>query len=145
MKDISRSYSNMTLRYLQHRGIQFTQRAETPSIRKVRRLPRLPSQRHKRILFNTITQHTLGDDQRIPACVLSHFCRVRLFAIPWTVAHQAPLSMGFSRQEYWSRLPCPPAGDLHDAGIERASLTSPAFSGGFFTTRATWEAPKASM
>ena len=48
-------------------------------------------------------------------CALSH---VRLFAIPWTVAHQAPLSMGFFRQEYWSRLPFPSPGDLPDAGIE---------------------------
>ena len=44
--------------------------------------------------------------------------RVRLFEIAWTVAHQAPLSMGFSRQEYWSGLPCPPPGDLPDPGIE---------------------------
>ena len=44
-------------------------------------------------------------------CVLSHFSCVRLFATPWTVAHQAPLSTGFSRQGYWSGLPCPPPGD----------------------------------
>ena len=43
-------------------------------------------------------------------CVVSHFSHVRLFATPWTVARQAPLSMGFSRQEYWSGLPCPPPG-----------------------------------
>ena len=43
-------------------------------------------------------------------CVLSHFSRVQLLATLWTVAHQAPLSMGFSRQEYWSGLPCPPPG-----------------------------------
>ena len=53
------------------------------------------------------------------------FSRVRLFAAPWTIAHQAPLSMEFSRQEYWSRLPCPPPGDLPDPGIEHMSLTSP--------------------
>ena len=41
------------------------------------------------------------------ARVISHFSCVRLFATPWTIAHQAPLSMGFSRQEYWSGLPCP--------------------------------------
>ena len=46
--------------------------------------------------------------------------------LPWTVAHQAPLSMGFSRQEYWSGLPCPPPGDLLDPGMEPASLVSPA-------------------
>ena len=50
--------------------------------------------------------------------VLSHFNCVRLCAIPWTVAHQAPLPMGFSRQEYWSGLPSPPPGDLPDPGIE---------------------------
>ena len=53
---------------------------------------------------------------------------------PWTVAHQVPLSMGFSRQEYWSRLPFLTPGDLPDARIEPASLASPALAGGFFTT-----------
>ena len=70
-------------------------------------------------------------------CVLSHISQ-QLFATPWTVAHQAPLSMGFSRQEYWSGLPCPPPEDLPDLGIEP---TSPALAGGFFTTHDTWEAP----
>ena len=51
-------------------------------------------------------------------CVLSHFSHVRLSATPWTVAHQAPLSMGFSRQEDWSGLPCPSPGDLPNPGIE---------------------------
>ena len=73
------------------------------------------------------------------SCVLSVFTRVRLLVTPWTVAHQAPLSMGFSRQEYWSGLPCPPPGDLPDPGIETVSLTSPALAG-FFTASATWEA-----
>ena len=54
--------------------------------------------------------------------VLSCFSRVWLFATLWTVAHQAPLSMGFSREEYWSGLPCPPPGDLLDLGIEPKSL-----------------------
>ena len=63
-----------------------------------------------------------------------------LFATPWTVARQAPLSMGFSRQESWSGLPCPPAGDLPYLEIEPTSLTSPALAGGFFATSATWEA-----
>ena len=58
----------------------------------------------------------------------------------WTVACQAPLSLGFSRQEYWSGLPCPPAGDLPDPGIKPASPMSPAVAGGFFTSRAAWEA-----
>ena len=61
------------------------------------------------------------------ACVLSHFSRVWLFGTPWTVAHQAPLSMGFSRQEHWSGLPCPSPGDLPNIGIEPAS---PALAGG---------------
>ena len=60
------------------------------------------------------------------------FSRVQLFAILWTVALQAPLSMRFSRQEYWSGLPCPPPGDLPDPGITFVSLRSPALVGGFF-------------
>ena len=64
------------------------------------------------------------------------------FVTPWTVALQAPLSLGFSRQEHWSGLPCPLPGDLPDPGIELASLMSPALAGGFFTTSATWEAPR---
>ena len=67
-------------------------------------------------------------------CVLSHFSRVQLCATPWTVARQAPLSMGISRQEYWGGLPCPPPGDLPDPGIEPLSLTSPALGDRFFTT-----------
>ena len=58
----------------------------------------------------------------------------------WTVACQALLFMEFSRQEYWSGLPCLPPGDLPDPGIKASSLTSPALAGGIFTTRATWEA-----
>ena len=58
-------------------------------------------------------------------------------ATPPTVAHQAPLSVGFSRQDYWSGLPCPPAGDLPDPGIEPLSLSAPALAGEFFTTSAT--------
>ena len=59
----------------------------------------------------------------------------------WSVAGQAPPSMGFSRQEYWSGLPCPPPGDLPQPGIEPASVMSPALAGRFFTISATWEAP----
>ena len=65
---------------------------------------------------------------------------VRLFATPWTVASQAPLSMGSSRQEYWSGLPCPSPGDLPDPGIKPPSLMSPALAGRFFTANTTWEA-----
>ena len=63
----------------------------------------------------------------------------RLFATPWTVALQAPPSMGFSRQEYWSRLPCPPPRDLPDPWIKPASLSSLSLAGGFFISRATWD------
>ena len=74
-------------------------------------------------------------------CILSHFSHVQLFVTLWTVARQAPLSMGFSRWEYWSGLPCPPpSGDLPDPGIKPKSLMSPTLAGGFFTTSATWEA-----
>ena len=62
------------------------------------------------------------------------------FSTVWTVAHQAPLCMGFSRQEYWGGLLYPPSGDLPDSGIEPVSLTSSALAGGFFTTRTTREA-----
>ena len=58
------------------------------------------------------------------ACVLSFFIHVQLFATPWTAAHQASLSMGFSRQEYWSGLTFPPSGDVADPGIEPISLLS---------------------
>ena len=65
---------------------------------------------------------------------------VRLFVTPWTVAHYAPLSMGFSRQEYWSGLPCPPPGDLPHPGIEPVFRMSTAAVGRFFTSHATWKA-----
>ena len=57
--------------------------------------------------------------------MLSHSVVSDSFATPWTVAHQAPLSMGFSRQEYWSRLPCPSPGNLLNPGIESVSFESP--------------------
>ena len=60
---------------------------------------------------------------------------VRLFATLWTVAHQAPLSMGFSRQEYWSELPCPPPWDLPNPGIKLVSLTSTALALEFSSSR----------
>ena len=58
--------------------------------------------------------------------MFSCFSHVQLFATLWTTACQAPLSMGFSRQEYWSGLPCPPPGDLLDPGIEPVSPASSA-------------------
>ena len=57
----------------------------------------------------------------MPECLLSHFSHVRFFATPWTVARQGPLSLGFSRQEHCSGLPCPPPGDLPNPGIALSS------------------------
>ena len=71
------------------------------------------------------------------ACVLSCFSRVLFCMTLWTVVSQAPLSMGFSRKEYWGGLPCPSPGDLPDPGIEPTSLMSPVLAGEFFTTSAT--------
>ena len=76
--------------------------------------------------------------------MVSRFSYVQLFATLWTVARQASLSMGFSRQKYWSGLPFPSPGDLPNPGIEPESLMSPALAGRFFTNSATWEAQSAS-
>ena len=70
---------------------------------------------------------------RACACVLSRFSHVQILEAPWTVARQAPLSMGFSMQEYWSGLPCPPPGGLPKLGIKPVPLASPALAGRFFT------------
>ena len=74
--------------------------------------------------------------------VLSHLSRVRLFKTLWTVAPQAPLSMGFFRKEYWNGLPFLAPRDLPDPGIEPLSLTSPALVGGFFTSSTTCSLPQ---
>ena len=66
-------------------------------------------------------------------CVCHVLSRIQLFATPWTVARQASLSKGFSRQEYWSELPWPPPGELPDPGIEPVSPAAPALAGRFFT------------
>ena len=71
--------------------------------------------------------------------MLSH-SSVQLFMAPCNKALQAPLCMGFSRQDYWSTLPFPAPGDLTDPGIELRSPLSSALAGRFFTTSATWEA-----
>ena len=78
---------------------------------------------------------------RVCACVCvhghlhaqSHSC-VQFCATSWTVVHQTPLSMEFSRQEYWSGVPFPPPGKLPDRGIEPISLVSPVLAAGFFTS-----------
>ena len=69
-------------------------------------------------------------------CMLSHFSCVQLFATLWAITLQAPLSIGFSRQEYLSEFPCPPPGDLPDS----TSLKSLVLAGGLFATSTTWEA-----
>ena len=79
------------------------------------------------------------------SAVLSRFSRVQLVATPWTVAHQAALSMEFPRQEYWSGLPFSSPGELPDPGIEPMSLMSPAFAEGLLTTSATSHRPTTSL
>ena len=91
------------------------------------------------LIYNVLIYDMQQSNSLICAFMLSRFSCVQLFAVLWTVACQAPLSMEFSRQEYWNRLPFPSPGDLHNPGIKPASLMSPALAGGFFTTSATWE------
>ena len=81
---------------------------------------------HMNLSFNNNKKQAI---KNLPTCMLSCFGRVWLFATLWTVACQAPLFMGFSRQEYWSGLPCPTPGDLLDPGIEPESLISPSLPG----------------
>ena len=69
----------------------------------------------------------------LPVCVHAH-SHVQLFATPYTIAHQAPLSVEFSRKEYWSGLPFPTSGDLPDPGIKPTFPKSPALVDGLFTT-----------
>ena len=101
-------------------------------------------------LQRQLPHHILGfclnlNPMACPAGSCSHYmcCDAlshdQLFATLWTVACQAPLSMGFSRQEYWSGLLCPPPGDLPDPGIESMSVRSPALVGGLFTISTPWE------
>ena len=71
------------------------------------------------VVPDALSSQTTMEDMHV--CMLRRFSRVRLFATLWTVAHQAPLSMGFSRQGYWSGLPFPSPGDLSDSGIEPRS------------------------
>ena len=71
--------------------------------------------------------------------MLSRFRCVQLSATLWAIARQAPLSMGFSRQEYWSGLLCLSPGELPEPGVEPVSLMSPALVGSVFTTSTTWE------
>ena len=84
----------------------------------------------------------LGMFACLPTKSLQH---VQLFGTLWTIAHQAPLFMGFTRQEYWSGFPCPPPVDFPNLGIEPTSLMSPALAGRFFTTSTFWETPYLGM
>ena len=82
-------------------------------------------------------------DTSISICIQSAVIEaytVNSFATPWTVAHQAPLSMGFSRQEYWKRVAMPSSRGSPDPGMVPGPLTSPALAGRFFTTSTTWKA-----
>ena len=81
-----------------------------------------------------------ASSSRTRACVRAKSLSVQIFAAPQIVAHKAPLSVGFSRQEYWSGMPRLPPGDLPDPGLELLSLAAPALAGKFFTTSAAWEA-----
>ena len=91
-----------------------------------------------RNLSYTCTLDNLKDFACVNAKSLQH---VQLVT-PWIVAHQAPLSMGVSRQEYWRGLLCPSPGDLPHPGIKPIRLTSPKMAGEFFTTSFAWEALK---
>ena len=82
-----------------------------------------------------------GFRSHIHVCVLSRFSRVQLFTTLWIVARQAPLSIGFSRQEYWNGLPFPSPEDLPDPGVKPTSLESLALTSRFFTTSTSWETP----
>ena len=95
---------------------------------RVSQAPRWSSHDHQDSLL-TLLFYTM-----LLCCTLSH---VRLFATPWTVAHQVRLSIGFFKQEYWSGLPCPPPGGLPDPKMEHASLMSSALAGASFTATAT--------
>ena len=107
---------------------------------RVRASPQEPQSPRKEV-----SEHRAGaasrswDKRGTCLCVLSRFSRVQLCATLWTVARWVPLSLGFSRQEYWSGLPCLSPGDLLDSGMKPESLMSPALAGGLFTTSTAWK------
>ena len=73
-------------------------------------MPELSNQMERDVKVSSQVASNIMD---VCVCVLSHFSHVQLLVTLWTLAHQVPLSMGFSRQEYWSGLPCPPPEDAH--------------------------------
>ena len=87
---------------------------------------------HSTSIYNNIS----GVSNPVCVCMLSCFSHVQLFVTPWSIPCQTLVSMGFSRQEYWSRLLWPPPRDLSNPGIEPST---PTLAGGFLTTHATWE------
>ena len=89
-----------------------------------------------KLLFSKNQHNTV---EQLCVCTQLLSC-AQLFASPWTVARQDPLSMEFSRQEYWSGFPFSPPGDLPDPVIKPASLMHPKLAGEFLTTSSTWEA-----
>ena len=94
-------------------------------------------QRNQRSNFQHLLDHRKSkrvSEKHLLLLLLSHFSHVQLFVIPWSVANNTPLSMEFSRQEYWSGVPFPPPGDLPYPGIKPMSLASPVLAGRFFTT-----------
>ena len=120
---------------LQGYPIPMTDRHRLQELEQWRKTQQLSFPRWRLSFFGVIRYLCCGY-----ACMPSHFNHVWLFTTSWTVAQQAPLSMGFSRQEYGRGLPYPPPGDLPDPGIDSMSLPSPALAGGFFTISAIWEA-----
>ena len=127
-KQVDLTLTRSTLRQLRTHGLRAQSHWTAPTPPSdANSKPRLPSE----LLTNQL-QIRESDD---PCGMPSYFSHVPLFLTLQTTAHQAPLSMGFSRQEYWSGLPCPPPGDLPDPESEALSLRSPALAGGFFITR----------
>ena len=96
--------------------------------------PKLLSSQRDLFPPNSLSSFMNGLISYMGAYMLSHFSHVQLFATLWIIACQASLPMGFSRQEYWSRLPVPPPGNLPDPRIEPSSITSPALAVRFFNT-----------
>ena len=90
--------------------------------------------------FQQFIQMCIKNTYPIGLCMLSWFDHAWLFATLWTIADQAPLSMGFSRQEYCSGLQCPSPGDCPYSEIQPVSLGPPALAERFFTTTSIWEA-----